>query len=244
MMAARTVLTLESSTGAISQAGTLTMKAGAGIVILADQTGYAKGKTVTINADYEEAGDGTLTIATGKTLTSNDGDMIVTAFDIYMAGGFDTGTATLTIHGSKADQTIGLGGTSRDMWLEDVELGRLQGEGLVIGSSTSGVITVDGAQSSLSLMVTLVATGDNLRVVFENTGSTFDGLTAIADDGIFVRADISATTGAMHLDSDYHDDATYNFNDEALTGESSAQEAMDTANKKIDRLLKSEGYID
>ena len=30
----------------------------------------------------------------------------------------------------------------------------------------------------------------------------------------------------------------------ALTGESSAQEAMDTANKKIDRLLKSEGYID
>jgi ABC-type glycerol-3-phosphate transport system substrate-binding protein len=29
----------------------------------------------------------------------------------------------------------------------------------------------------------------------------------------------------------------------ALTGESTAQEAMDTANKKIDRLLKSEGYI-
>ena len=30
----------------------------------------------------------------------------------------------------------------------------------------------------------------------------------------------------------------------ALTGEASAQEAMDAANKKIDRLLKSEGYID
>lgn len=70
-LSAETVLTLESSTGSIVNAGLVTLSAGTGVTILDDMLGAANNKAVVIFADYESAGDGTLTVWTGKTITSN-----------------------------------------------------------------------------------------------------------------------------------------------------------------------------
>jgi len=203
---AKTVLTLEATTGAISQGGHISMKAGAGIIIAADAQGFTKNTIMTLNADADTPyGDGTLTIVTSKTLTTNDGHMQITAWDLNLSGGVDTGNSTLSIHASVTDQTIGLGFTPRSLWLTDSEMGRLAGEGLVIGSSLTGSITVDGSASSMSLLVTLVATAQYRQVIFEGRASTFDGLHAFADDGVVVRKSVTTTTGPMHLDGDSDD---------------------------------------
>ena len=113
---AETVLTVEASAGTIVPAGKLTMNAGTGIVILDDMLGSsAGGNTLVLDADYEHHGDGVLTIWAGKTVTSNKNDILITAWDLDLQGVLDAGTAEISIHGSKQEQTIGLGGTAKDI---------------------------------------------------------------------------------------------------------------------------------
>jgi hypothetical protein len=61
---------------------------------------------------------GQLTIASTKTLTSTDNTVLITAYDVDFDGGIDSGTAAITIHGSMADQTIGLGAEPLNMQLD------------------------------------------------------------------------------------------------------------------------------
>ena len=90
---------------------------------------------LTIYSDNESHGDGTLTVFNSKTVTTFNGDMTVTAWDIDMAGSVDAGIAAITIHGSTTDQTFGMGQTAKDMHLTDAEIGRLTGTGgLSVGS--------------------------------------------------------------------------------------------------------------
>ena len=121
----KTILTLESTTGSIVPAGTLTLAAGMGIVIHNAMTGKATSKSLVINADYESHGDGTLTIVATKTFDSNDSLIQLTVWDLDMAGDMDAGTATMQLHGAKLTQTIGLGITSKDMHLDAAELGKV-----------------------------------------------------------------------------------------------------------------------
>jgi hypothetical protein len=59
---AKTVLTLASYQGTVVPAGTMTLAAGSGIVLLDHITGQTASKPMVINSDYDSHGDGTLTI--------------------------------------------------------------------------------------------------------------------------------------------------------------------------------------
>ena len=96
-------------------AGTLTLAGGTGIVILNSLTSSSSGAALVIDSDFETHGDGTLTIQAGKTIDADDGDVMVTAWDLDLDGVLSAGTATMTIHGAKDDQSIGLGGAEADL---------------------------------------------------------------------------------------------------------------------------------
>jgi hypothetical protein len=61
-------------------------------------TTEASNKALVIDADYESEGDGTLTVWTGKTVTSNKSDVTITAWDLDLDGSLTAGTKTVSIH--------------------------------------------------------------------------------------------------------------------------------------------------
>ena len=223
-MTANGLLFLQARTGVMTSSGSITLLAGSGIVINTDavQTGNITDSLVTINADFESPGfydpnvndfTGVFTIQTGKTLTTDNGDMIVTAWDLDLDGGFNTGEGTLFLMGAKAGQTIGLGGVPKNMHISSSELGRLSGDGLSIGSHmVTYDIFVDGVTEAESELVTLIATMQYAKIVFEGAPSTFRGLTAKADDGVIVRTTVSTRSVGMHLDGDAEDSLAIDLN--------------------------------
>ena len=72
---AETMMTLESTTGTLVPAGVLTLIAGSGLVILEDMTSAVANKPLVFDVDFESEGDGTLTVQTAKTITSNNSDV-------------------------------------------------------------------------------------------------------------------------------------------------------------------------
>ena len=126
-LTAKTVMTLEATQAYLKMAGETTLTAGAGVVLLNDLLAYNTNRPVVVNADYESHGDGTFTIAAGKTVTSNGGSILVTAWDIDFQGRVVAGGSSLTIHGAAADQSVALGATAKDMQITDAEIGELHG---------------------------------------------------------------------------------------------------------------------
>ena len=121
-ISAETVMTLEATAGSVFPAGKLTLVAGSGLWVHDDMTSAASNKPLVIDTDFESEGDGTLTVVATKTITSNKSDVTITAWDIDMAGNLNAGTMTISVHGSKVGQTIGLGGTAGSMQIEALEL--------------------------------------------------------------------------------------------------------------------------
>ena len=135
VITAETTMTLEATAGSIPLAGILTLTAGSGVVLLDSMTSGANGKSLVIDADFESEGDGTLTVWTGKTVTTTTSDITITAWDLDMSGSMTTttGDKTVSIHGSKDAQTIGIIGLSssvnRDMQISTAELQRITATG-------------------------------------------------------------------------------------------------------------------
>jgi hypothetical protein len=81
-----TLITLEA-TGRILPAGSLTLNAQTGVYITDNMTTATSNKALVINADSDSNGSsGTLTVATGKGITSNKSDVTITAWDVDLAG--------------------------------------------------------------------------------------------------------------------------------------------------------------
>ena len=97
--------------------------------------------TLTIDADDDRGGaHGTLTIVAGRTVTTNDNQLRLSAWDLDLAGSINAGSASLSIHGAKAEQTIGLGDTAKDMHVDANELSRITvGSGLEVQYSSSTI---------------------------------------------------------------------------------------------------------
>ena len=224
-VSAETLMTLESTTGSIVPAARLTLVAGSGVVLLDDMTTIATNSPLVMDVDFESEGDGTVTVWAGKTVTSNKSDVAITAWDVVMDGSLTAGTETISVHGSKVLQTIGLGGTGQDMHIESLELQRISatggggagagswaGTGLRIANGVNGSVTVNGIESAHSEyvypLVTLIAQSDDTQVTFATTSSTFHTLAAQADNGVDVEVDVTATIGAMYLDGDYENSTT------------------------------------
>ena len=116
-------------------------------------TSVTTGKRVVIKPDFESPGDGTLTVVATKVLSTLDAEMVITAWDLDLAGSISTGTGSVSIHGSQAGQTTGLGATAANMHIEDAELQRVTSVGgLRIGPSTTitTVTTTTGIKTYLS----------------------------------------------------------------------------------------------
>ena len=185
-------MTLESTTGTLVPAGTLTLVAGSGLVILDDMTSAAANKPLVFDVDFESEGDGTLTVQTAKTITSNKSDVTITAWDIDLDGSLTAGTLAISIHGAKVSQTIGIGASlSQNMEILDGELGRLATEaGLTMGDITTGEIQLNGVTDTSSDAVgtiTLVATKDATIIQFKTGASAFNkGIVMQAMGGVSV----------------------------------------------------------
>merc|ERR1711871_1031395 len=93
---AKTVITLESTTGTMSSDGTLTLTSGRGIVVHDNLQVGVTGTPIVLNADNELAGAGTLTVSGSKYINSYDGPMQITAYDMDVSGALDAGSAIIS----------------------------------------------------------------------------------------------------------------------------------------------------
>jgi hypothetical protein len=105
-----TLLTLRADTAGIDLAGTTTFRGGNGITISDSMTGTSG--MLVFDADYTSPGDGTFTLESGKTLTSGNSAVTITAWDVDLQGNMAFGSGSGTIIPAKVAQTIGLGDTS------------------------------------------------------------------------------------------------------------------------------------
>jgi hypothetical protein len=196
-LTAETILTLEATTGSIVPAGTLTLLAGSGIVLLDSMVSTANGASALVmNSDFESAGDGTLTITAAKTVVSNNSPIVITAWDLDVGGTLTAASKELSIHGSQVDQTIGVGATKKNMWITDNEVGRITATGdLTVGSTSNGDITVDGlADASTDELgrVRLRATRAARHVVFDANPTLFNkGITVQAAGGVVLSTSVT-----------------------------------------------------
>ena len=144
-------LTLEATQGTMTMDGALTLFAGSGVVIQESlqSVSASVGNPMVINADYDSAArDGTLTLFDTKRISTNQGQITITAWDIDLSSDadLDAGSNLMKIFASGAGEAIGFGEIDVfDLHLSDSELQHITaGQGLELGSSTSGTITVDG----------------------------------------------------------------------------------------------------
>lgn len=190
------LMTLEATTGQLLREGKLEMVAGAGMIVLDDLSTVTTGTLLEMHADSDNSGDGTLTIVSGKTIDSNDGAMILTAWDVDLSGQLDAGADSVTIHTSLPGQTLGVGITTKDMHVANTELDSVfAAVGLTLGSSVMGSVTVDGvdeASSDSFGRLTLAATRDGSVVTFENSASSFNkGISVQGMQGITINENLT-----------------------------------------------------
>jgi hypothetical protein len=212
-VAAKTTMTLQAITGSVLPNGALTLQAGSGINIFNDITTVAAGKALVFDADHDSVGDGVLSFLIGKILNTNGGSVDITAADIEFGGPVTSNAVTL--HTSIPGGTMALGTLPRNMTISSDDLQTMNTEGFVMGNSVNGDITVSGvtARSSNNVLgvLSLVASGDNARVIFDGTGSTFNAIAVQADNGIDVFVDISTDVGMLSLNGDVDGSNTDDF---------------------------------
>jgi hypothetical protein len=180
----------------------MSLTALAGVTLNVDVT--TQGAT-TINTDSDANGVGDFTVAATKTLSTSNNSLSITANDITLSGNISTGSAALTLLVSDAG-TIGLGATTGNYTLSGAELQRITATGLTLGDNTNGSITVDGISAgnsaNISGTVSLVATLDNASISFTTAASSFNALSASADDGIAINVNLTTLVGNLTLEGD------------------------------------------
>ena len=210
--------TVTLNSAALTVAAALTITALDGVAF--NQSVTSVGATV-IDADSDGNGTGDFTIAAAKILTTTNNTLTLTANDITLTGSVNTGSAATTLLVSDAG-AIGLGATAGDYTLSGAELQNITSTGLTLGDATNGSITVNGItaanSNNVSGTVTLNATLDNASVTFATTASTFNALTANADDGIVIDVALTTDVGAMTLEGDADNGVDTNDNITIATG--------------------------
>ena len=194
-------LTLGTTSGSISAQGAVTVNAVNGITVNND---FTSAGAATFDADSDDDGTGSFTVAGGKTVSTGNNSLSITGGDIALSGSLNSGTGTTTLLSSNGG-TIGLGATAGTLTISDSELSRITATNLVIGDATNGNITVNGitaANSNNVTTVTLNATKSTSQVTFATSGSTFNELTVNAGNGVAVNAAVTTDTGNLTLDGD------------------------------------------
>ncbi len=163
----------------------------------------------TAHADTDANGTGTVTLAPGVVVKTNDHALHITAANFIMQGSggtlasLNSGTATTTIEASDCE-TIGLGSalgsniTITEAELKNMFSGALTIGGLMTGTITADNVTTDGQQGP----VTLIAGCDGAQIVFSGGASSFAILMANANDGMLVQQSVTTTVGDLVLNGD------------------------------------------
>ncbi|MBT3508337.1 MAG: filamentous hemagglutinin N-terminal domain-containing protein [Nitrospina sp.] len=203
-------ITLTAATVGISAAGAITLNATNGITINDDLTSAG---TTTIDADTDNNGTGTFTLASGEALNTGNNALSITATSLTLSGTLSSGTAGTTLLTAQSGTTIGLGSGTGTFSLTDTELGQITAGSLTIGDGTNGNIAVDGVSSGNTDQfgaLTLNATASGSSVTFGTSDSTFQGLTVNAENGIALTSSLT-TNGTTSFNSDSDGDGTGDF---------------------------------
>lgn len=127
--------------GSDSTFNSLTVNANKNVTVETNLTMATGGFTA--NADSDANGTGTFTVDAGKTLTTTDKAVQITADNIALTGSITSGAGNVTFLTSTG-VAVGLGTGAGNFKLSDAELDRATTTGtLTIGDGTAGVITVD-----------------------------------------------------------------------------------------------------
>ena len=222
-------LTFTAQNGTMHDSGALTLNAVDGVTLnnnLTSNGNLTTGGALLINADTDNDGAGTLTVA-GGLLVKTTGNSNLTAIfgTLDLTGTFvSTGIAgtntTTTTLSPPTLQTIGIGLASgiapanRQFMADSTLLGKITAENLTIGGTLNGNITVDGFVPGdaphIPGTITLLAESTTANIRFVNHASTFDQLSASADNGIQVQQNLTtvgasgppAVAGNLTLDGD------------------------------------------
>ena len=161
-------ITLNAST--IS--GTLGINANSGVTVASNVTSNG---TTTIDADLDNNGTGTLTVAAGAALSSSGNQMNIIAADLIVdtaTGSITSGAGDMTIDRSMAG-TIRLGSVASDMTITDAELDRIFANNLTVGGTTAvGILINDITNTSITGTLTATANGNaNADIGISGTSS-------------------------------------------------------------------------
>ncbi|QPJ64793.1 MAG: filamentous hemagglutinin N-terminal domain-containing protein [Candidatus Nitrohelix vancouverensis] len=192
-------ITLDATTGGIAPAGAVTVNAANGVTV---NDNFTSGGTVTIDADTDNSGTGTFTLASSKTLSSANNALSITADDMAINGSITSGSANLSLLVSDGG-TIGLGSSSAGLNLSNTELQNLTAATLIIGDSTAGAITVASdvtPGASAGTGVTLLHLKSGVGVTATAGGIIEDNLViSTAGDVTFSDTSTNVTNLAMDL---------------------------------------------
>ena len=230
-------ITVNTSIERIGSAdSTLALQAGGNLTINADIIGRNGAHSFIFEADSpglsSNDGNGTLKIASGVTITSNNGDitLIGAEFEIDTSSSINAGTGDIHVAPSRAvAMTISNAVTGN---LSDAEIGRFTTSGTVyIGTAITGPSGSGGAGSSIS--ATSITVSQDLTIsgsaslVLDSSGVTTLSAKVSTDDGnitfedaVTLGADVSTDDGDITftgpvtlaanvtVDSDANDDGT------------------------------------
>lgn len=203
-------ITLDATIGNMSGAGALTLNARSGLTL---NDSLATAGATALNADTNNNGSSTMTIAGGAAISTGGNTLSITASDLNILGTINSGAAATTILVS-AGGSIGLGATAGSMTISGTELQNITANGLTIGDTSAGNIIVNGITAANSNNITgtttLVAGSNGAAVTFATAASTFNALTASGDNRLIVNVAITTDAGDLDLNGDLDNAADTN----------------------------------
>ncbi|MCJ7601643.1 MAG: filamentous hemagglutinin N-terminal domain-containing protein, partial [Desulfobulbaceae bacterium] len=180
-------MNLNSTTGGISAAGILNLNAASGVTLNDNMTSTGAG-AVTIDADTDDIGGGTFTMAGGRTLNSADNDVNITADKMAITGMINAGTGSVTIQTSATNDVINLGSATdsaaNTLELSDTELDNVTASSITIGAANAGAVTISAAVDA--------ANTDTLALI---TGGTVAQTASLTETNLAVTAGDAVTLG-------------------------------------------------
>lgn len=208
-----TVSTVSGVNGVDTNAGAVALTATTGNITVANTAAANDIEATSTVALTATADNAAITVQASADVESTGGAHSYTADDLEFTGTVTATGQTVTLKSSTAGDAIDVGdpggggdNVANTLELAGAEIQNITATNLTIGDSTSGSMTVAGISAAnsnnISGATTLNATAAGRSITFQTTASTFNALTANADDLIAVNANIITDTGNLALDGD------------------------------------------
>ena len=199
-----------------SSDSTVSLQAGGNLTINTNITGSNGAHSLIFEADSpglsSNDGNGKLTIASGVTITSNNGDitLIGAEFDIDTSSSINAGTGDIHVAPSRSVAMTISNATAN---LSDAEIGTFTTSGTIyIGTATTGRSGSGGAGSSISASSITVSEdltiSGSASLVLDSSGTTTLSADVSTDDGDITFKDAVTLGADVTVDSNADDDVT------------------------------------